>query len=68
MHGAREYGNASNRVEAQQPRGVQSSRDSSSMLERWQRERAREGPFNNIGAVVVERRVESSSSGRDKRV
>lgn len=31
------------------------------MLERWQREPAKDGPYNNIGAVVVKRGDMSST-------
>lgn len=68
MHVAREYGNASHGVKAQQPREMQSSAGSSPMLERWQRETAREGPFHNIDAIIVERRDQSSNSGKDRKV
>jgi len=61
VHGAREYGSASKGGKAQKPKEMQSFAGSSPMLERWQRETARDGPFNNIDAIVVKRRDTSST-------
>ena len=56
VRGAREYGSASQGGgKAQQPGEMHSLAGSSPMLERWQRETAKEGPFNDIDAVVVKR-------------
>ena len=49
---AREHGGASNGGNIQQPSEMRSFAGSAPMLERWQREKAKDGPFNNLEAVV----------------
>ena len=67
MHVAREHGSVFKGGKAQQPSEMHSSAGSHTMLERWQRETAREGPFNNVDAVVVKRRNTSSTEQVEKR-
>ena len=60
VHVTREHGSAVKEGKAQQLGRKHSMAGSRPMLERWQRETARQGPFNNIGAVVVKSRDTSS--------
>lgn len=48
----REHGGASNGGQIQRSGEMHSFAGSAPMLERWQREKAKDGPFNNIDAVV----------------
>lgn len=62
---AREHGSAVKGGKNQQPREMHCMAGSRPMLERWQRETAREGPYDNIDAVVVKRRDTSSTGSAE---